>query len=122
MLDQCVKNLVMRACLCAVATLAMSSGAAFAQDAEIARGHDDSMEHHRDASDLNGLLGLHGTGLEMSLWGWAYYAVSDQSDNRDSWGAEIELDATQTIANRISIAADVEFFDYDDEKKGNVEQ
>lgn len=60
--------------------------------------------------------------MDLSLWGWMYYASSSQHETRSSWGSELELDATKTFFNRVSLAADVEFFDYDDEARGDFEQ
>lgn len=58
----------------------------------------------------------------MSLWGWSYYSVDSQHADKSSWGSELELDVTKTFFNRLSIATDAEFIDYDDQIRGDLEQ
>lgn len=80
------------------------------------------MESDDHPDTLNDLPGVREAGLDLSLWGWLYYASSSQHEPRSSWGSELELDATKTFFNRVSLAADVEFVDYDDEARGDFEQ
>jgi hypothetical protein len=73
-------------------------------------------------SDLIARTGLRQHGWDFGLWGWAYYSVNDQEEYDKTWGAELELDITKTFAKRLSLAADVEYINYDDHQRGNFEQ
>jgi hypothetical protein len=71
---------------------------------------------------LSDISALQKIGLDLELWGWLYYGQAGQGDPRHTWGSQFQLDATETIAQRIAIAADPEFIDYDDDIRGDLAQ
>src|SRR6185295_12790948 len=68
------------------------------------------------------LAPLRAAGIDATVWAWLTYARASEGDPKYSWGAELELDLRKTIAKRVTFGADVEVIDYDDLKRGNLEQ
>lgn len=96
------KPIVLAPFVLAVATLASPAGAQ--HDSYATEAAESSKVGH-----LSKLRPLRAAGIDATIWAWLTYSRASEGDPKYSWGAELELDLSKTIANRVTLATDIEF-------------